>query len=266
MPIRKLTPTVHEKVWGSALTEPWLANPGRLTIGEVWFSAPDALPVLVKLLFTTERLSVQVHPGDTYARASGHARGKTEMWHVLRAEPGATIAYGLRESISGARLRESALSGGIVDLLNWVPALKGDTFFLPAGTIHAIGGGLVLCEVQQLSDVTYRLFDYRRQPERELHLEDAAAVSNLDPTPGGRGKLPVECAHFRVGKLTVSGSAVCDGDTQPAIYVAVEGEGRLAGEPFHAGEAWLVPADSPPFTIESKCAAFIFARPGEEGT
>ncbi len=253
--IRKLTPIVHEKVWGSTLTLPWLANPEGRKIGEIWFSAPEVLPVLVKLLFTTERMSVQVHPGDAYAQAHGAARGKTEMWHVLRHDPGATVALGLRETVSGERLREAALSGDIVDLLDWIPARTGDTFFVPAGTIHAIGSGLVLCEVQQYSDVTYRLFDYHRTPERPLHLEDSLAVAHLGPVD--RTKSVSDCEYFQVERLPVQGNGVCDAASQPFLYVAVAGEGKIAGEPFRQGEAWLVPAGTPSFAIESQDGVFM---------
>ena len=138
------------------------------------------MPLLVKLLFTSDNLSVQVHPGDAYAREHHNSRGKTEMWHILRAEPEAKIALGLRERVTPERLREAAQSGEIMELLNWVPARPGDTFFVPAGTIHAIGGGLALCEMQQHSDITYRLYDYGRP--RELHLEHG----DCGVAPGGR--------------------------------------------------------------------------------
>lgn len=259
VPIRKLTAAVHEKVWGSPRTEPWLANPEGRKIGEIWFSAPDVMPVLVKLLFTSERLSVQVHPDDSYALAHGADRGKTEMWHILRADPGATIAVGLREPVSGKRLRESALNGEIVDLLDWVPAHAGDTFFVPAGTIHAIGGGIGLIEIQQLSDVTYRLFDYQRKPERELHLDDSLAVASLAPTRDGKRELPVECAYFRAERLEVCGSADCSASAQPAIYVAIAGEGKIDGESFRSGEAWLALAGARAFSIEAANASFIVA-------
>src|SRR6476660_7140505 len=158
--VTRLTPRFVPKVWGSIHLEPWFPNASE-KIGEVWFEplpGASALPLLIKFLFTTEPLSVQVHP-----------EGKTEMWHILAAEPGAKIAAGFREPITGQRLRESALSGEIEQLLEWFEARPGDTFFIPAGTVHAIGAGLVLCEIQQHSDLTYRLFDYGRR--RELHLD-----------------------------------------------------------------------------------------------
>jgi mannose-6-phosphate isomerase len=256
----KLTPTVLEKVWGSALTQPWLDNPERKKIGEMWFSAQPDLPVLVKFLFTSERLSVQVHPDDAYARAHNNCTGKTEMWHILRAEPGAAVALGLREATSKERLRAAALSGEIVEMLNWIPAHPGDTFFVPAGTIHAIGAGLVLCEIQQFSDVTYRLFDYHRQPERELHLDDSLAVANLEPTFRRKVELPVECEYFRTESLSIRGTAQIPETAQTAMYVAMAGEGEINGEPFRPGEAWLASPGAPPFEIKSSPAEFVIAR------
>jgi mannose-6-phosphate isomerase len=273
MPLRKLAPEIHEKVWGSPLTGPWLANPEARPVGEIWFSAPEALPVLVKLLFTTERLSVQVHPGDAYAQAHGSPRGKTEMWHVLRSDLDASIAFGLRERVTKKRLREAAIGGEIVDMLAWIPAQAGDTFFVPAGTIHAIGSGLAICEIQQFSDVTYRLFDYQRQPPRPLHLDDGLAVAKRGPgakrglgearrdlKPGNRGReFLAKCRYFRAERLHVTGKARCGASRAAAIYIAVAGEGTIAGEPFRAGEAWLVPAGEPRFSIESGDAVFLVA-------
>ena len=267
MSICKLTPDVLDKVWGSPATEPWLANPEGRKIGEIWFSAPEAIPVLVKFLFTSDRLSVQVHPDDAYAQACGHERGKTEMWHVLRAEPGATVALGLRENATGERVRAAALNGDIVDMLQWIPAQAGDTFFVPAGTIHAIGGGLAICEIQQLSDVTYRLFDYQREPKRPLHLKESLDVARLAPAESRGRAIPLaaghellaECPHFRTELVRVDTSFQCVMTRGSAFCVAIRGEGTIAGEPFRAGEAWLVPDGSPAFEIASASAEFIIA-------
>jgi mannose-6-phosphate isomerase len=256
---RRLSSTAYEKVWGSPNTEPWYRNPECRKIGEVWFAASDSVPLLVKLLFTSDNLSVQVHPGDAYAREHHNSRGKTEMWHILRAEPQAKIALGLRETMTPERLRESALSGEIMELLNWIPARRGDTFFVPAGTIHAIGGGLALCEIQQHSDITYRLYDYGRP--RELHLEHAIAVSNLTPVMSGLGRLPVECPYFRTEPLKVNGSWKSESLAPTTLYIALEGTGSLAGEPFRPGEAWEVPAGSGPFEIASESAVFLVTFP-----
>jgi mannose-6-phosphate isomerase len=251
----RLTSTVHEKKeWGSPDTEPWYRNPKRANIGEIWFAASESVPLLVKLLFTRDNLSVQVHPGDDYARRHHDSRGKTEMWHILRASPGAQVAIGLREPGTPDRLREAALSGEIMDLLNWIPARAGDTFFVPAGTIHAIGGGLALCEVQQLSDITYRLYDYGRP--RELHLDHGIAVSNQEPYSSSHS-LPVECQYFRTERLVVNESQEIQPPARPTLYIALEGQGTIAGEPFQAGEAWEVPPGAAAFKIESPKANFL---------
>lgn len=266
MSIRKLAPAVHNRVWGSTQTEPWLVNPERREIGEIWFSAPEAMPVLVKFLFTSERMSIQVHPDDTYAQAHGHARGKTEMWHVLRAGKDATVALGLREEATRETVRAAALTGEIVDLLQWIPVQAGDTFLVPAGTIHAIGRDLAICEIQQLSDVTYRLFDYQREPRRPLHLRESLEVAHLTPADGRRRGVPLaegrellaECSYFRTERVAIAGSVPCVSD-MPAIYLAVAGEGRIGGKSFRAGEGWLAPGGTGEFTIESADAAFIIA-------
>src|ERR1039457_1474079 len=143
-----------EKVWGSTRLSPWFPDCDR-KIGEVWYQHSPEVPVRGNVLFTADRLSVQGHPDDEYAAKHESSRGKTEMWHVLRADPGAPgVAAGLRESVAPERLRELALSGAIEEYLNWIEVKPGDTIFIPAGTIHAIGPGLVLCEIQQYSDVT----------------------------------------------------------------------------------------------------------------
>lgn len=253
---RRLAATAHDKVWGSPHTEPWRANPDRRKIGEIWFQASDSAPLLVKFLFTEDNLSVQVHPGDEYARQHHASRGKTEMWHILRAAPDAKVALGVREEMTRERLFKTAHTGEIMDLLDWIPARPGDTFFIPAGTIHAIGGGIVLCEVQQHSDVTYRLYDYGR--DRELHLEHAIAVSHLEPRMGMvRPELLVECPYFKTERLSVEGAWKSSSPRRNTLYVVLEGEGLIAGEPFRAGEAWEVEAGSEPFQITSHAAVFL---------
>ncbi|HEY3825129.1 MAG TPA: class I mannose-6-phosphate isomerase [Bryobacteraceae bacterium] len=256
---RRLTSTAHEKVWGAPETEPWARNPEGRRIGEIWFAASDEVPLLVKFLFTSDNLSVQVHPGDDYARKHHNSRGKTEMWHILRAEPGAKIALGLREQVTPDRLRAAAASGEIMELLNWIPARRGDTFFVPAGTIHAIGGGLALCEVQQHSDVTYRLYDYGRP--RELHLDHSLAVSHLTPPKSGLVPLPVESPYFRTDRITVTDRLTVRKSARNTLYIALEGTGLLAGQPFRAGEAWESAADAEPFEITSENAAFLVTSP-----
>jgi mannose-6-phosphate isomerase len=242
----RLTPTFKEKVWGSTHLEPLFPNPSK-KIGEVWFEGVDNLPLLVKFLFTTEKLSVQVHPDDAYARRYHDCLGKTEMWHVLRAEPGAQIAAGFRETITPQRLREASLSGEIEDLLQWYDAQPGDTFYIPAGTVHAIGAGLTLCEIQQHSDVTYRLYDYGRP--RELHLDQAVAVSHLGPYQArcetSRDML-VSSPFFTTSKWHIRGSQFHPPPSHnPRLLILTEGSGTLNGKETRAGDVWHLEANVP---------------------
>jgi mannose-6-phosphate isomerase len=150
-------------------------------VGEIWFDDPADLDpeLLIKFLFTSERLSIQVHPDDQDARESGYRRGKDEAWFILSAEPGASIALGPKRAVSADELRAAALNGGIESLMDWRPVQAGDFIYSPAGTIHAIGPGLSLVEVQQNLDLTYRLYDYGRP--RDLHLDDGIRVAQLEP-------------------------------------------------------------------------------------
>ena len=207
MPLRKLEPSFRESVWGtreSGAVVPQRARQGRpVSIGEVWFEAPE-VPLLVKFLFTNEKLSVQVHPDDKYARFHHSSPGKTEMWHVLAAEPGAKIAAGFREPVTQrASPRRRARRNHRGNCSNGSTPRPGDTFFIPAGTVHAIGAGLTICEIQQHSDITYRFFDYGRG--RELHLDSALAVSHLGPH-AARKSAKVECDYFVTEPLKVEGT------------------------------------------------------------
>src|SRR5438105_12761570 len=155
--------------------------PAGERIGEVWFTDGADLPLLAKYIFTSERLSIQVHPNDQQARARGLAQGKSECWYILDADPGAVLGLGLKREASRDELRSAALDGSIEQLMDWRPVRAGDFVFVPSGTVHAIGAGISLLEFQQNSDVTYRLYDYGRP--RELHLEDGIAVSKPAPFP-----------------------------------------------------------------------------------
>lgn len=233
------------KPWGRKQLWPGFADvlPGDDAIGEIWYEggddAHDAL--LVKYLFTSERLSIQVHPDDRAAQGSGHARGKDEAWLILDAEPGATIALGLRESISREALHAAALDGSITDLMHWQPVKAGDFIYSPAGTVHAIGAGITLIEVQQNIDLTYRLYDYGRP--RELHLDEGIAVASptpftaVPPPPSSETGRVILCdgSKFTVERLTAGGRLDLPG---PAWLVPVAGCGRVDGNDFAAGECW----------------------------
>lgn len=250
-PVR-LRAEFRARVWGSTRLAPWFPPPPE-AIGEVWYLAEPPLPLLPKLLFTSERLSVQVHPDDLQAHARGLANGKTEMWHVLRAEPGATIGLGFKCRLSKEEARKAALSGAIEELLDWIPVQAGDTVFTPAGTVHALGAGLVVCEIQQNSDTTYRLYDYGRP--RELHLEEALAVADLGPAKhrpvplaglaDGELKRLVNCPYFVTDLLATSGEVLLAGPRNPfRLLMVLEGAGVIAGQPYRAGECWLLPANA----------------------
>ncbi len=248
----------HEKVWGDSRLSPWFPDSDR-KIGEVWYQHAEPLPVLVKLLFTSDRLSVQVHPADEYAREHEDSRGKTEVWHVLRADPGAQgVAVGLREPVSPERLRALAVSGEIEEYLQWIPVKPGDTIFIPAGTIHAIGPGLALCEIQQNSDVTYRLYDYGRP--RELHLDKAMEVSIAGPYLAPAEVPPgflAYCPYFAVQELHVdqSGVEIAPKQDRFELFIALDGEGELGRSGFRCGEVWHTRAAEPEFRIRPASSA-----------
>ena len=243
-PVR-LPASFKEKIWGSTDLAPWYPSPSQ-KIGEVWFEAD--LPLLVKFVFTTGRLSVQVHPDDAFAAAHEHSLGKTEMWYVMSAEPGAQLAVGFREPITAGRLRESAVTGEVEHLLHWVEVSQGDCFFIPAGTVHAIGPGLALCEIQQHSDVTYRLYDYGRP--RELHLEKALQVARLEASDAKPVILPIDCQYFHTELAKFD--APFDyppGADRFHLVVFLSGMGTIGNEPYRAGETWLVPQGNSSFAI-----------------
>jgi len=171
-----------EKVWGrDVLPAPFTAPTGK-RIGEVWFEPPAQLPqLLIKYIFASQNLSVQVHPSDAQTLAQGLGRqGKEECWLVIAAEPGARLGIGFGQSITPQAMRAAALDGSIEHLLAWHEVRPGDFYYIPANTVHAIGAGVSVIEVQQNSDITYRLYDYGRLDDdkpRELHLDAAVAVA-----------------------------------------------------------------------------------------
>ncbi|MFZ1103542.1 MAG: class I mannose-6-phosphate isomerase [Hyphomicrobiaceae bacterium] len=184
MAIERARAHAVQKPWGVADLRPWSrADDGARSIGEIWYersgSEPSDPSLLLKLLFTSQPLSIQVHPDDAYAQSIGLACGKTEAWYILSAAPGARIALGLKKQLVPRQLREAVADGSLADLVAWRTVLPGDVVFVPAGTIHAIGAHLVIAEIQQRSDVTFRMFDFGRA--RELHIADAVAVADAGP-------------------------------------------------------------------------------------
>jgi mannose-6-phosphate isomerase len=239
----RLTPELRERVWGRRSLAPWFPDPDR-PIGEAWYLADRDLPILVKLLFTSERLSVQVHPED----GEDGPRGKTEMWHILDAEPGATIALGFREPITRERLRQAVCTGEVEHLLNWIPVKAGETYLTPAHTVHAIGAGIVLAEIQQNSDVTYRLWDYGRP--RELHIEKAIPICDLGVHPGasvplvtGPCRQELARSKYFVTELVqlAAGEQIAVDRQDCQLWIGLEGRADVAGASAGPGEVWWMP-------------------------
>lgn len=254
MAVTRLETRRVEKVWGRRdLPAAFGVADGAEPVGEIWFEHPGgAQPeLLIKYLFTSEKLSIQVHPDDAAARAAGYPRGKDEAWLVLAADEDATIGIGLRKEVARDELRAAALDGAIERMVDWRPAKAGDTYYSPAGTVHALGPGLTLIEVQQNVDLTYRLYDYGRP--RELHLNEGIAVS--DPVPyeppckpyrlsPGR-EIVADGAAFVLERWTEGAEGrLAASAERPVWIVPVSGPGTLDGQRIEAGEAWLADAET----------------------
>ena len=255
----KLERKFVEKPWGKTELPPPFGAPAGERIGEVWFTGGGEQPLLVKYLFTSERLSIQVHPNDDQAKARGLPSGKSECWYILDAEPGATLGLGLKNELTAGELLSAALDGSIEHLLDWRPVQGGDFFMVPPGTIHAIGGGISLIEFQQNSDVTYRLYDYGRP--RELHLDDGISVARPGPYPE---QLAQHLAKDEE-RLLVNGPmflfAQAFGDeylSHDRWLIPLDGEVRSGDESAGAGECLLVPAGC---TAEVDGRLLIGAKP-----
>lgn len=253
MAAKNLSARAVRRIWGRTRLPAWWSGiDSDQPIGEIWFEdgAAREAELLVKYLFTSSRLSIQIHPDDRAARALGHARGKDEAWLVLAAEPDAVIGLGLKAAVSKDALRAAALDGSIETLIDWRPARAGDFFYSPAGTVHAIGAGLSLIEIQQNLDLTYRLYDYGRA--RELHLDDAIEVANPDPydfdfvpydlAPGRR--IQVADAAFILERWSFEHSARLHSSDGQLRLVPVCDGGSLDGSALEAGSVWRVEGEA----------------------
>lgn len=245
----RLETVVVEKPWGRTDIPPAFGDFGGRRIGEIWFAHPagDEAPLMVKFLFTSERLSVQVHPDDDAARAAGYPRGKEECWLILAADPGAELGVGLNVETTREALRDAALGGSIVDLIDWRASKVGDFVYNPAGTIHAIGPGLTVVEVQQNVDCTYRLYDYGRP--RELHLDAGLKVAHPGPVHDPRdtvvdprdNRLLVSGPHFDLVQIAAPVDPVLLGKALGEVtFVPLSAGCRVAGEDVALGEAVLL--------------------------
>ncbi len=300
-PVR-LEPLFVPRIWGARSLAPLFPEKTSLPepIGEVWLTGDDCrfadgpfagerlgdawprtgdewtgrlasrhskkFPILAKFLFPEDRLSVQVHPDDDYASRNEVAvggTGKTEMWYVASARRGAEVRVGLKRNVDAGEFRRAIAEGTTEGLLERIPVETGDAIFVPAGTAHTIGPGMVLCEIQQNSDITYRVHDFgrvdARGKPRELHIEKALDVIRFGQQRGGKatlhddirnGTLLVECAYFSVVKHEFAEAVHIQSTGRLELLVFLEGSGKLnAGDTglgeasieYSQAQAWLVP-------------------------
>ena len=228
----------------------------------------DYFPLLIKLIDAKGDLSVQVHPSDAYALEKEGEYGKTEMWYILDCEPGACLYYGFARDVSREEYRSAIAEGKLTELLNRVEVKRGDVFFIPAGTVHTIGAGILICEIQQNSNTTYRVYDYMRRDKdgnlRPLHVEKAIDVSCLSRSPAlpeigdGDDELLASCQYFTVRRLRMHGAGVIKaGKDSFRSLMVTEGEGVLQYEggelSFGKGDSILIPAQDGEFQISGEC-------------
>lgn len=242
------------KPWGSEDLRPWSRSvDGQGPIGEIWFQRPGdaARPaLLLKLLFANARLSIQVHPDDEYAAANGLPNGKTEAWYVLSASERGEVAVGLKRKMTRRSLRKSMDEGAVDDCIQWRNVHEGETISVPAGTIHAIGAGTVIAEIQQRSDATYRIFDYGR--DRPLQIDDAIAVATTRPSAGQRPPMALAngrtvlaaSPYFVLERLDLAAGSAWQIDTVAETWLLVlEGEGHVGPLQAAIGGAFFLEAD-----------------------
>lgn len=255
MPIERASVRVAHKPWGRSDLKPWSRIDGRHdAVGELWFErAAKEAPIpalLLKLLFTSAPLSIQVHPDDTFARAMGMPNGKSEAWYIVSAIPGAQVGVGLKQPATPEELRAAIRDGSIVELVHWRPVAKGDVIFIPAGTIHAVGAGIVLAEIQQNSDATFRLFDYGRS--RELHEDSGVAAAEAGPIQAQGEPFRLTAArtvliaseHFVLERVDLAGGSNWALLAEPETWMlALDGHATIGPAALSVGEA-IFAADS----------------------
>jgi mannose-6-phosphate isomerase len=255
------------KPWGVDDLHPWSTERhDGIAIGEIWYERPDSgdadPSLLLKLLFTSQPLSIQVHPDDTFAHSMGLPNGKTEAWYVLSAAPDAKVALGLRRRLTPRQLRAAIDDGSISDLIVWHAVSANDVIFVPAGTIHAIGAGLVIAELQQRNDMTFRLFDPGRQ--RELHIENAIAVADAGPADfqvrpkqlTDERTLLVSSPHFVFERISLPPASSWYLEAERETWLLVLGGSAIAGS-FEVGTGEALFAQSDRVEIQAGAGGMI---------
>lgn len=250
----------------------YIRKNGKKVLGERC-QTEDELPILIKLIDAWENLSVQVHPDDTYARIYENDFGKAEMWYVLDAKDDAKIIYGFKKDITKEMLKEHINNDTLTDVLNYIPVKKGDVFFIEPGTIHAIGKGIIMAEIQQSSNITYRVFDYNRVDQygnkRELHIEKALQVTSCKKAYQAQIKYQVKeydgfskatlakCSYFTAKLLDVMDKVTLKADSLSFhSLLLVEGEFLISNE-HHSkkalkGDCFFIPACFGEYTLRGK--------------
>jgi mannose-6-phosphate isomerase len=273
MPIEHASVRAMHKPWGVSDLQPWSDIDGTGdAVGELWFERTDkngsAPALLLKLLFTGGPLSIQVHPDDTFARAMGMPNGKSEAWYIISAKPGAQVGIGLKRRVTPQELRASIANGSIVELVQWRPVVKGDVIFIPAGTIHTLGAGIVLAEIQQRCDTTFRLFDYDRA--RELHIENGVAVANAWPlrSPANSARLTdertvlVASRHFVIERVDLQEASSWALVAEPETwFLVLDGHAAIGLATASIGQAIFVGGDRSSIEVGANGLTALIAYP-----
>lgn len=235
------------------------------------FDEKDQFPILIKLIDSLQSLSIQVHPSDEYALEHEHELGKSEMWYILDAEDGAFIYYGVNQKVTKQQFRKAIEDNTVLDLLNKVYVKKGDCFFIEAGTIHAIGAGIVICEIQENSNSTYRVYDFNRRDKsgklRPLHIDKALDVVNLEPLEtsqnvkystrfnGYSAKELYSCKYFSTYKYDVfENVTLCADNESFNAIIVIDGSGKITAKNMSLdiikGDSFFIPAGFCNYKIE----------------
>jgi len=314
--LSRLEPFFSPRIWGQRSLAPWYPDKANLLepIGEAWLTAFDSritngpfagktlreawqampvdwrgtrfaslreFPVLIKFIFPNDKLSIQVHPDDAYARKHEQAaggRGKTEMWHMVCAQPTGQILFGLKPGVDKECFLRALQANTVEDLLEHVPVQTGDTYFVPAGTQHAMAAGLVVCEIQEYSDLTYRVYDFGRVDAsgkpRELHIQKAMDVTNFGAARGGKiaplalhspdanKHLLAACEYFATERWDCTKTTPIESDEREfQLLVTLMGTGAFydaeQAYAFRPGEAWFFPANLQTVSLQPNGACSV---------